>query len=461
MYADKQLKLGTKPIPALLIGMALPAMLSMFTQAFYNVVDSIFVAQLGESALTAVSLAFPAQMIEVSLFAGMGVGINSGISRRLGQQKKEEAQRVMEHGFIIALFLAAMLGIFGILFAEKFFRLFTDHPGIVSDGRNYLSIVMVFSFGVFITQAGASALQATGDMIKPMISQLIGAITNIILDPIMIFGLLGFPRMGVTGAAIATVIGQVCAMIYILFTVFVRRNNVLQPEFRHFRLDKAILKDIVRVGLPSSVMQSIGSLMVTGFNMILTPFGLTAIAVFGVYFKIQSFIFMPVFGLNQGAMPILGYNYGAGNQERFSETIQFAMKIASLFMVVGLAIFQLFPNQLFGIFNASETMLEIGPHALRAISISFPLVGVSIILSSAFLATGKSYVTMIASFFRQMILLLPAAYLLAQIGGLQLVWFSFLIAEIFSVIYLIINYRRKITMRFPEKYVVDGVASDR
>jgi len=452
MNEDKQLKLGNKPIPTLLIGMALPAMLSMFTQAFYNVVDSIFVAQLGEAALTSVSLAFPAQMIEVSLFGGMGVGINSCISRRLGQQKIEEAQRVMEHGFIIALILSAIMGLFGFFFAEKFFRLFTDHPEIVSDGRNYLSVVMIFSFGVFLTQAGASALQATGDMIKPMIAQLIGAITNIILDPIMIFGLFGFPRLGVTGAAIATVIGQICAMTYILFTVFFKKNNVLHPQFNNFRLDKVILKDIAKVGLPSSVMQSIGSLMVTGFNMILAPFGLTAIAVFGVYFKIQSFVFMPVFGLNQGAMPILGYNYGAGNRERFGETIKFAMMIASVFMVLGLIAFQFFPVQLFRIFNASETMLEIGPHALRAISISFPLVGVSIIISSAFLATGKSYITMIASFFRQMILLLPIAYVLAKIGGLQLVWYSFFVAEIFSVVYLIINYRRKIVMQFPKKY---------
>ncbi len=315
-------KMGTMHIPQLLFSMALPAIISMFVQAMYNIVDSVFVAQTGENALTAVSLAFPVQMLIVSCFVGMGVGINSGISRRLGEKKHREAEMVAEHGFLVAVILSLAAAVLGAVFSNIFVKMFTDNPEIIKGCTDYLLIVTIFSFGSIITQAGFSTLQGSGDMIQPMIGQLIGAITNIILDPIMIFGLLGFPALGVTGAAIATVTGQIIAMVYILIVVLKRKKNLLKLHFRSFKYRGAIMKDIAVVGLPSAIMQGIGSFMVTGYNLILAGYGMTAVAVFGVYFKVQSFIFMPIFGLGQGAMPIFGYNYGAQKAEAVQRDIK-------------------------------------------------------------------------------------------------------------------------------------------
>lgn len=434
-------KMGTMHIPQLLFSMALPAIISMFVQAMYNIVDSVFVAQTGENALTAVSLAFPVQMLIVSCFVGMGVGINSGISRRLGEKKHREAEMVAEHGFLVAVILSLAAAVLGAVFSNIFVKMFTDNPEIIKGCTDYLLIVTIFSFGSIITQAGFSTLQGSGDMIQPMIGQLIGAITNIILDPIMIFGLLGFPALGVTGAAIATVTGQIIAMVYILIVVLKRKKNLLKLQFRSFKYRGAIMKDIAVVGLPSAIMQGIGSFMVTGYNLILAGYGMTAVAVFGVYFKVQSFIFMPIFGLGQGAMPIFGYNYGAQNAKRFKETLKVSILTSLVIMFVGVLLFQLFPAQIFMLFNASEEMTAIGINCFRAISLAFPLAGISIMLSTSFQAMGKSYLSMISSFLRQMIFLLPFSYLFSLIGGLDTVWYGFIVSEIACLVFEVIVYR--------------------
>lgn len=438
----KKNKMGVMPIPRLLLTMSLPAIISMLIQSMYNVVDSIFVAQIGEEALTAVSLAFPIQILIISCFVGMGVGINSVISRHLGADKKEEAVNAAEHGFIIAIVLSLILAIFGFVIAEGFVGLFTTDPLIISQGRDYITIVTVFCFGSLITQAAFATLQGCGEMIKPMMGQIIGAVTNIILDPILIFGLLGFPAMGVRGAAIATVVGQIITMIFMLYIVFRGKNNHLELNYRSFHYEGKIIKDIVVVGLPATIMQGLGALLITGYNLILAGFGISAVAVFGVYFKVQSIIFMPIFGLGQGAMPIFGFNFGAKNQDRFSETLKVAMAIASLIMVFGTILFWVFPEQIMMLFNPTEEMLAIGVQCFRIVSLAFPLAGISIMISTSFQAMGKAYVSMIASFIRQMIVLLPISYIFAAIGGLDLVWYGFVVSEVVCLTYEIYMYRR-------------------
>ena len=438
----KENKMGVVPIPRLLFAMSLPAIISMLIQSMYNVVDSIFVAQIGEEALTAVSLAFPIQILIISCFVGMGVGINSAIARRLGEDKKDEAANVAEHGFIIAVILSVILAIVGILISEKFISLFTDNPLIISQGRDYLLIVTVFCFGSIITQAAFATLQGSGEMIKPMVGQIIGAVCNIILNPILIFGLLGFPALGVRGSAIATVTGQIIGMVYMLIVVFKGKKNLLKLNYKIFHFERSIFKDIIVVGLPAAIMQGLGSVLITGYNLILATFGMSAVAVFGVYFKIQSFIFMPIFGLGQGAMPIFGYNFGAKNEARFKQTLKVAVSMALVIMSIGTILFWVFPEQILMPFNASDEMLAIGIHCFRSISIAFPLAGISIMISVSFQAIGKAYVSMIASFIRQMIVLLPSSYILAAIGGLNLVWYGFIISEIVCLAYELFMYQR-------------------
>jgi len=429
------------PIPKLLFSMSIPAIISMMIQAMYNVVDSIFVAQIGEEALTAVSLAFPIQIVIISCFVGMGIGINSSISRRLGQNKKNEATNVAEHGFLLAILIAVVLGILGFFTAEAFISLFTDNANIIAQGRAYLMIVTVFCFGSFITQAAYSTLQGSGEMIQPMVGQIIGAVVNIILDPIMIFGWFGLPALGVTGAAIATVIGQLFGMSYMLLVIFKSSKNYLKLDYRVFHYDPVIVKDIFKVGLPAAIMQGLASLMITGYNLILAGFGMSAVAVFGVYFKIQSIIFMPIFGLGQGAMPIFGFNFGAKNRERFNETLKVAITAALSIMTIGTLLFWIFPTQIMMAFNPSPEMMAIGIKALRNISLAFPMAGISIMLSVSFQAIGKAYVSMIASFIRQMVVLLPVTYLLALAGGLDWVWYGFIISEIACLSYEVYMYR--------------------
>lgn len=432
-------KMGVMPVGRLLVSMSLPIMLSMLIQALYNVVDSIFVAQVSEKALTAVSLAFPVQNLLIAVAIGTSVGVNSLLSRRLGEKRYDAANKAAANGLILALISWAVFAILGITCSRVFFRMFTTDPELVNMGTSYTRICLVFSLGIFIDVTCERIMQATGDTVRPMIVQMSGAITNIILDPIFIFGLLGLPAMGVTGAAIATVIGQFVSMT--LAVIFVRKNKEVKVKLRACRLDKQTVKDIYAVGVPAIIMQSIGTVMTVGLNKILIAFSTTATAVFGVYFKLQSFIFMPIFGLNSGMIPILGYNYGARKPERMVKTLKVGMAISVSIMAIGTLIFQFFPETLLKMFNASDEMLTIGTVALPIISLCFISAGISIVLGATFQATGDGYLSMITSITRQIVFILPSAWVLGKIVGLHGVWYSFVIAEVISLIMTIFFFR--------------------
>lgn len=426
----KENKMGTRPMFPLIVSMALPTMFSMLVQALYNVVDSYFVAQVSEDSLTAVSLVFPVQTLLIAFAVGTGVGINSLVARRLGEKRQEEADNAATHGLLLGVcnwILFALVGIFG---SRPFFAAFTSDAALFQMGVDYMSIVCIFSFGVFIEVNIEKMLQATGNMIYPMIFQLIGAIVNIILDPIFIFGYLGLPAMGVAGAAIATVIGQILSMITAIIVLFTQEHDV-KVQLHGFRFHWKTVKNIYVVGAPSIVMQAIGSVMTMGMNAILITFGNTAVAFFGVYFKLQSFVFMPVFGLTQGVMPIMGYNFGARNKRRLLSALRICCIIAVAIMAAGLIVFQLIPARLLSIFNASENMLAIGVPALRTISLCFIPAALGIAFSTLFQAVGSGISSLIVSLLRQLILLLPCAYFLSRIS-LDAVWFAFPLAEIFS-----------------------------
>lgn len=433
MEEKKENKLGVMPIGKLLVSMSLPTIFSMFIQAMYNIVDSIYVAQIGENALTAVSLAFPIQNLIIAMAVGTGVGINSLISRRLGEKRGDQAEKAASHGVVIAVLEWLIFLVFGLFFTPIFFEAFTTDATIISMGISYTSVVSIFSVGVFIQIAIEKVLQATGSMIYPMILQLTGAIINIVLDPILIFGWLGMPAMGVKGAAVATVIGQLAAMI--LAVTFIAKGKCsVHIKLKGFKFEKNIIKDIFAVGFPAIVMQSIGSVMVMGLNNILMVFSSSAVAVLGVYFKLQSFVFMPVFGLSQGAMPIMGYNYGARNKHRLMETLKLSGIISVSIMAIGTIIFQLIPRQLLMLFQATEEMYVIGIPALRTISSCFIFAALGITFSNFFQAVGHGANSLLISIMRQMVILLPAAWLFARFATLQMVWFAFPIAEIVAFI---------------------------
>ncbi len=439
--------MAVRPVGSLLVTMGFPIMLSMMIQALYNVVDSIFIARVGEDALTAVSLAFPIQMLMISVAVGTAIGVNSLLSRRLGAQQHKAASNVALNGLFLAVIIWVFFAVFGALLTPFFFQFFTDSPSIIKMGQEYLIICTTLSLGIFGQFVCERIMQGTGNTIHPMITQGLGAIINIILDPIFIFGYFGFPRMGVKGAAIATVIGQWSAMALAIFFML-RKTPELKFKFRGFRPRFKIIKEIYEVGLPSIIMQSIGSVMTIGMNTILITFSATAVAVFGIYFKLQSFIFLPVFGLTAAMISIVGFNYGARNKERVTRAIRHALMIAVGVMVLGLLIFQTMPTLLLRLFDASPSMLSIGTRALRIISIHFPLAGIAIILSSSFQAIGKGLYSLVLSIVRQLGVLLPAAYLLARIWGLDAVWFTFFASEVVSltlaIIFFVRVYRREI-----------------
>lgn len=437
----KENKMGTMPIPRLLISMSLPMMLSMLVQALYNIVDSIFVAQINENALTAVSLAFPVQSLMIAISAGTGVGINALLSRNLGEKKFEDANRAAKNGIFLAFVSFALMAVLGLTVSHTFFRLQTQDEQIVSYGTQYLTIISILSIGVFMQMTLERLLQSTGKTIYTMITQGIGAIINIIMDPILIFGLFGLPRLEVAGAAIATVTGQIVAVALSLY-FNCTKNKELNLNMKGFRPDKKIIATIYQVGVPSIIMQSIGSVMVFGMNKILLVFSSTAAAVFGVYFKLQSFIFMPVFGLNNGMIPIIAYNYGARDKKRILSTMKLSIALAVSIMLVGLAVFQLFPAQLLSFFDASEHMLEIGIPALRIISLSFIFAGYCIIVGSVFQALGNGVYSLIVSAARQLLFILPAAFIFAQISGLSMVWWAIPLAEIVSVVLSTLLFKR-------------------
>ena len=440
MEERKENRMGTMPVGKLLVTMSLPIMISMLIQALYNIVDSIFVAQIGENALTAVSLAFPVQNLIIAVGIGTGIGINSLLSRRLGERRFDDANAAAENGILLSLCNWLVFAIFGGLFSEAFFRAFTENPEIISMGTDYLTVCTVFSFGCFMQFACERILQATGITIYNMITQATGAIINIILDPIMIFGLFGFPRLGVKGAAIATVLGQIVAMLMGLW-FNAKKNKEVHMDFRHFRPNGRIIGEIYKVGVPSIVMQSIGTVMTIGMNKILIAFSETAVAVFGVYFKLQSFVFMPIFGLTNGLVPIVAYNYGARKRTRITASIRLALVYALSIMALGLLIFQLFPVPLLRLFKASDALLSIGVPALRIISISFLGAGVGIVLSSVFQAMGNGVLSLTMSVARQLAVLLPVAWLMARFVGLDAVWAAFPVSEYVSVTIALFMYR--------------------
>ncbi len=436
-------KMGVLPVGKLLLSMSVPIMLSMLVQALYNIVDSVFVSRVSENALNAVSLAFPVQNLMIAVATGTGVGINALLSKSLGEKKFERANLTAANGLFLGICSAVVFAVLGALFSRTFFLVQTDVAEIVEGGTAYIQVCTICSFGIFISISVERLLQATGKTIYSMFMQMTGAIINIIFDPVFIFVF----DMGVVGAAWATVLGQVVgASMGIYFNA--KKNTEITVRFRGFRPDWHIIRRIYSVGVPSIIMASIGSVMTFGVNKILIGFTTTATAVFGVYFKLQSFVFMPVFGLNNGMVPIVAYNFGAQKPDRMIRTVKLAVCYATGIMVVGVTIFQLFPHMLLGLFDASDYMLEIGVPALRIICLSFLLAGFGIVSSSFFQALGHGVLSLIISLVRQLIVLLPAAWLLSLSGQLGLVWWAFPIAEIFSgilsVLFLLYAYRKEV-----------------
>ena len=433
----KENKMGVMPMNKLIISMSLPIMISMLVQALYNVVDSVFVARINENALTAVSMAFPIQNLMIAVGVGTAVGVNALLARSLGEKDYEKVNKIAENAVFLMILSYLLFLIIGLFFAEPFFRSQTDIEEIIQYGKQYISICCCFSLGIFAQSMFERMLQATGKTIYTMCTQGIGAVVNIILDPILIFGMFGFPKMGVAGAAVATVIGQTVAGILAII-LNQTKNKEVRIQMKGFHPNPNIIGQIYAIGVPSIIMQAIGSIMNYGMNRILISFTSTATAVFGVYFKLQSFIFMPVFGLNNGVIPIIAYNYGAGSKERVLKAIKRTMLYAVAIMIFGLIIFQIFPVQLLKMFDASETMLALGIPALRIISLSFVIAAVCIAFGGAFQAMGKAVYSMVVSVARQLLVLLPVAYGLAKLGNVNLVWWAFPIAELMSLTVTII-----------------------
>lgn len=432
MEQTKENKMGTMPVNKLLVTMSLPMVISMIVQALYNIVDSIFVSRLSEDALTAVSMAFPMQNLMISVAVGTGVGINAMLSRALGEKKFEAANKTAENGIFIEVLGYVLFLLIGIFVTKPFFLAQAGAGDIANMGIEYTRICLLMSFGIFMQIGFERILQSTGRTIFTMITQSTGAIINIILDPILIFGLFGMPKMGVAGAAIATVTGQICAAI-LAITFNLTKNPDVHISFKGFKPQIIFVKNILSVGIPSIIMSSVGSAMTFGMNKILITFSSTAVAVFGVYFKLNSFVFMPVFGLNNGMVPIVSYNYGAQNKKRLTKTIKLAIMYAVCIMFIGIMLFQFIPDVLLRLFDASDHMLEIDIPALRVISLSFAFAGICIVISSSLQALGHGFLSMMISITRQLIILLPSAYILAKFGGIHAVWWSFNIAEIASL----------------------------
>ncbi len=426
-------KMGEMPIGKLLLNMAWPAILSMTISALYNIVDSIFVAMISEDALTAVSIVGPVQMMIVALAVGSGVGINSLIARRLGAHNQKEADKAASTSIRIGFFNYLVFLFIGVFLTVPFVSGYAKAGTAIYEGAcQYLSIVCIGSFFIHIQIVLEKVLQSTGNMVGPMICSLTGAIVNIILDPILIFGLFGVPSLGVAGAAIATVIGQFAGMM-VAIVIVIRGEHLVHIQLKGFKMDWKVVKDIYKVGFPSIVMQSLASFMTIFYNMILVAYSTTAVAVLGIYFKIQSFVFMPVFGLNQGAMPIMGYNFGARIKTRLMETYKKSLIAALVVMSLGLILFQIFPTELLMLFDASREMLRIGVPALRLISLCFPFAAFGIITGTLFQATGYGVYSLIVSLTRQFIGILPLAFILIRIGGVTLSWVSFPLAELIGV----------------------------
>ena len=446
-------KMGTMPVGKLLFNMALPMILSMVVQALYNVVDSIYISQISESAVTALSLAFPVQNMQIGFAVGIGVGVNSLLSKSLGEQNQEAANRAAGNGMFLMFVAVVIFMLFGIFGARPFFEMQSDVTETVENGITYSSICCIFSLGIFMEILGERLLQSTGRTIHSMITQSTGAIINIILDPILIHGWFGLPAMGVAGAAVATVIGQwIAALLALYFNE--KHNPEVQFGRRYFIPHGKTIRSILTVGIPSIVMNGIGSVMNFSMNQILQGFAETATSVFGIYFKLQSFFFMPLFGINNATISIIAFNYGARKPERITKTLKLACGTALALMITGLLVFQFFPDLLLSMFNPSEEFLIIGRSALRIISLSFPMAAIGIALSASFQALGAGIYSTITSLCRQMFVLLPVAYLLSLTGEVNNVWYAYPIAEIVSgavtAFFFLRIYRQKIKPLFAE-----------
>ena len=426
----KSERMGTMPIGKLLASMSVPAMLSMLVQSLYNVVDSFFVSKLGKEAFEAVSIAFPMQLLVLAFAVGVGIGTNSLIARKLGEGNVDEATVTARTGLFLAIVNAVIFVEIGFVFSGPFISMFSDNPKVISLGTTYLTIVTVGSAGMFIEILCSKTLQATGNMLIPMISQLIGAILNIILNPILIFGLFGFPQLGIAGSAVATVISQLTAMTYVIIILNVK-NHDIHLTLRGLKVKKENVIAIYKVGAPTIVMNAIGSLTITSLNAILMSFSSAAISIFGIYFKLQSFVFMPVFGLTQGAMPIMGYNFGANKKKRFYHTFYLSLSVAFIIMAMGLFIFQVFPSRLLSLFNQNSDM---GIYALRVVSLCFIPAAFGIILTTMFQSIGHGFKSLVMSLLRQLALILPCAMIFGKLFGLNGVWFSYPVAEIVCVL---------------------------
>jgi len=434
--------MGVMPVGRLLWSMSLPMMASMLVTAMYNVVDSMFVSRISENALTALSMAFPVQNLMIGVSVGLGVGLNAILSRALGAKDEKSVKTAAGNGIFLSVIFAAVFMVLGATCMRMYFEAQTDIAEIVESGVTYTTIVVVGCFGMFMQILFERFLQSTGRTMLTMTSQITGAIINIILDPILIFGLLGFPKMGVAGAALATILGQwigACVGLYLC----IKKNPEIPMSMKGFRPHGAMIGRILAVGVPSMIMQSIGSVMTFLMNQILIAFSATAVAVFGVYFKLQSFIFMPIFGMNNGTVPIVAYNYGARKPDRMMQAIRYSITAAVSIMIVGLAIFHLATEQLLGIFGASEEMLRIGVPALRIISLSFPVAGFCIGVGTVFQALGYSIYSMINSMVRQLVVLIPCAFVIGKVtGDVTMVWYAFVIAEAFSLVLSAFFFRR-------------------
>ena len=435
-------KLGTMPVGKLLVVMSVPTMFSMLIQALYNIVDSIFVSHFSEKALTAVSLAFPLQSLMIAFSVGTSVGICSVISRRLGEKREDEARKAAETGYSLMMLFMVAFVLVGAFVSRPFVSLYTDDAELISLSASYARICLMVSFGSFVNIYCEKALQSTGDTVHPMIIQASGAIFNIIFDPILIFGYFGLPAMGIQGAAIATVAGQIFAMFIGLR--FLKKNRHVNVKILRIKIHRDSAKDILEVGVPSIIMQGIGTLMTSLMNAILIAYDVLATTVFGVYFKLQSFVFMPVFGMNSGLMPILGFNYGAKNKERMMKALKLGLIFAFSFMTLCAVVFRFFPDALLGLFNASDAMKAIGEVALRNICITFPLAAISIMLGALFQAMGDGYISMINSIVRQLFILIPCAWLFGKLFGLDAIWYSWMAAEVVALSVSLLFFRKEL-----------------
>jgi len=436
MEERKSDRLGTEAIVPLLLKLSIPSIFGMLIQALYNVVDSIYIGRVSTEALSALSLSFPIQMVLIAIAVGTGVGTSSLISRLLGEKKEHRASNVAEHVIFVTIGYGILIALVGIFFTKEIFTIFTQDPVLLELGVEYTRIIFIGSIAMFFPMIANNILRGEGNTIMPMVTLLIGAILNIILDPFFIFGIGIFPELGVAGAAYATVLSRIISGLFILFILFSDKNQI-KLKLEEFKFDPSIIKGIYQVGFPAMIMQLLASIMIAGVNMIVGGYNLTAIAVMGVYFRLQSFVFMPVFGLNQGFMPIVGYNYGHNKPERMKKTIKYSILIAFSFTTAGLIVFQLFPKELLLLFNKDQQLLNIGEVALRRISLAFPIIGPAIIGSTTFQAIGKGFPSLLLSFLRQMILLLPIMYLLGASFGLDTLWFAFPISELIASILMI------------------------